>query len=373
MRRQLTPEASCEVSVMALPSSTLVKLCHCLRGKAPNDSDWMAVLELANNTLTTPFLIDLVERADQSVPEDVKAFVRNIYRRNALRNDRLKAQLEEAVAALNARDVIPVLLKGSAILATAAPERRATRIMADLDILVDPEQAETALQVLADLDYQSHFRAPPESKKQYSDLKRARDVGMIDLHQEAPGPGYFYRPSGKLLSHCRPIPVGSGTAYLPTTTFQAFMLIIHDQFQDDDYWVGEVDVRHLLELRDLASAAEGIDWSRMISFAPNCLARNAIAKQLVALSELLGVDVPVDLRKGFVARLQFRRLLLQSRFPLLRWPLLSVALFDYRNYRRELGAEYQTDTRRNATLTLPRAHTLRHLVGLVGNHRIGKV
>ena len=97
----------------------------------------MAVLELANNTLTTPFLIDLVERADQSVPEDVKAFVRNIYRRNGLRNDRLKAQLEEAVTALNERDVIPVLLKGSAILATAAPERRATRIMADLDILVD--------------------------------------------------------------------------------------------------------------------------------------------------------------------------------------------------------------------------------------------
>ena len=333
----------------------------------------MAVLELANNTLTTPFLIDLVERPGQSVPEDVKAFVRDIYRRNALRNDRLKAQLEEAVAALNARDVIPVLLKGSAILATAASERRATRIMADLDLLVDPEQAETALQVLADLDYQSHFRAPPGSQKQYSDLKRARDVGMIDLHQEAPGPGYFYRPSGKLLAHCMPISVGSGTAYLPTTTFQAFMLIIHDQFQDDDYWVGEVDVRHLMELRDLANSEEGIDWSSLMSFAPSCLARNAIAKQLLALSELLGVDVPAELRKGFVPWLQFRRLLLQSRFPIARWPLLSVALVDYRNYRRELGADYQTDARRNATLTLPRADTLRHLFGLVGSHRIGKV
>lgn len=358
---------------MAFPSSALVKLCHCLEGKAPNDSDWMAVLELANNTLTTPFLIDLVERPGQSVPEDVKAFVREIYRRNALRNERLKAQLEEAVAALNARDVIPVLLKGSAILATAPPERRATRIMADLDILVDPAQADTALRVLADLGYQTHFRAEPGRKKQYSDLKRASDVGMIDLHQEAPGPRYFYLPSGELLSHCKPIPVGSGTAYLPATTLQAFMLIIHDQFQDDDYWVGKVDVRHLVELRDLVRSAEGIDWSRLMSFAPSRLARNAVAKQLLALSELLGVDVPAELRKGFVPRLQFRRLLLQSRFPLARWPLLTVALIDYRNYRRELGAAYQTDARRNAMLTLPRAHTLRHLAGLVGNHRIGKV
>ena len=143
----------------------------------------------------------------------------------------MRTQLEEAVAALNEREVIPVLLKGAAILATAAPERRATRIMVDLDILVDPDQVETALQALAELDYQSHFRTPPDSRKQYTDLKRARDVGMIDLHQGAPGPDYFYRPSGKLLDHCTPVSVGRGTAYLPTPTFQAFMLIIHDQFQ----------------------------------------------------------------------------------------------------------------------------------------------
>ena len=72
---------------MALPSSTLVNLCQCLGGKAPSDLDWLAVLKLANNTLTTPFLIGLVDRSDPSVPEDVRVFVREIYRRNALRNE----------------------------------------------------------------------------------------------------------------------------------------------------------------------------------------------------------------------------------------------------------------------------------------------
>ena len=115
----------------------------------------MAVLELANNTLTTPFLIDLIDQAEQSVPEDVEAFVRDIYRRNALRNDRLKAQLEEAVAALNARDVIPVLLKGSAILATAAPNAEQPELWLISTYWSTPEQVETALQALADLDYQS--------------------------------------------------------------------------------------------------------------------------------------------------------------------------------------------------------------------------
>jgi hypothetical protein len=335
--------------------------------------DWLAVLELANNTLTTPHLIGLVNQSDQSMPDDVRVFVREIYRRNAIRNELLRAQLEEAVSALNERDVIPVLLKGAAILATAVPERRATRIMADLDILVDPDQVETALQALADLDYQSHFRTPSDSRKQYTDLKRARDVGMIDLHQTAPGPDYFYRASGKLLDHCAPASVGRGTAFLPSPTFQAFMLIIHDQFQDHDYWVGEVDARHLVELRDLANASEGIDWNRLIAFASSRLARNAIEKQLVALAELFEVEVPVDLRRRFIPRLQFRRLLLQSRFPLARWPLLSVALLDYGNYRRGLGTEYQTDTQKKRTFTLPKADTLRHILGIAGNHRIGKV
>ena len=358
---------------MAFPSRNLVNLCRCLSGKAPDAPDWMAVLELANNTLTTPLLIDLVEQPNPLVPQDVKVFIREVYRRNALRNDRLRAQLEEAVAALNERNVMPVLLKGSAILATAVPERRATRIMSDLDILVDPDQAEMASRALADLDYQCHFRAPPESRKQYSDLKRAHDVGMIDLHQAAPGPDYFYLASGKLLAHCAPISVGRGTAYLPTPTFQAFMLIIHDQFQDDDYWIGEIDVRHLVELRDLAASAEGIDWNRLTTFASSRLARNAVAKQLIALEELFGVVVPAELRKGLIPRLQFKRLLLQSRFPVVRWPLLSIALLDYGNYRRELGADYQSDARRNKTLALPRADTLRHLFGLVRSRRIGKV
>ena len=208
-----------------------------------------------------------------------------------------------------------MLLKGSAILATAAPERRATRIMADLDILVDPDQVETALQALADLDYQSDFRTPPERRKQYADLKRARDVGMIDLHQEAPGPDYFYRSSGKLLAHCTPISVGRGTAYLPTATFQAFMLIIHDQFQDRDYWVGEIDVRHMVELRDLASSPEGIDWNRMMSFATSPLARNAIEKQLVALAKLFAVDVPLELRQAIHSTASVQKAIAAVPFP----------------------------------------------------------
>jgi hypothetical protein len=358
---------------MARHSRSLVALCQCLGGKKPRDPDWLSLLGLANETLTTPFLIDLVDQSNPSVPEDVRAFVQEVYRRNTLRNQRLCSQLEEAVSALNERDVIPVLLKGAANLVTAAPERRPTRVMADLDIVVEPDQMELALQTLAGLGYQLHFQAPADSKKQYADLKRAQDVGMIDLHQTAPGPAYFYRVSGKLLDHCRIAPVGRGAAYIPTPTYQAYMLMIHDQFQDYGYWIGEIDVRHLIELRDLARSSEGIDWDRMISFAPNELVRNAIESQLVALAELFDVDIPADLRGRFIPRLQFKRLLLQARFPLARWPLLAVCLLDYGKYRRGPGAEDQTPGRSARTFSLPKSDTLRFILGIVADHRTGKV
>src|SRR5262252_2982960 len=103
-------------------SPALVDLCKCLRGLPPSDVDWMSVIGLANQTLTTPALIDLVDQHASVMPDDVCAYIRNIYRRNGVRNDRLAMQLEEAVVAMNGRGVTPVLLKGAATLAAAPSE-----------------------------------------------------------------------------------------------------------------------------------------------------------------------------------------------------------------------------------------------------------
>lgn len=358
---------------MASHSAALTSLCACLRGAVPARVDWVSLIGLANETLTTPALIDLVGQVERRIPEDVCAYVRDIYQRNMARNDRLAAQFEEAVVAINACGVTPVLLKGAATLATAPDARRGTRLMADLDILVAPDQVEAALGALAGIDYQMHFETAPENEKWFAELKRPHDVGMIDLHRSAPGPAYFYRPAGQILNHCRPLSVGRGSAYVPTATHQALTLIIHDQFQDYDYWLGGIDVRHLVELRELANSPEGIDWDQLVSFAPSDLARNAVETQLVALSELLGVDVPIRLRSRLIPRLQFRRRLIQARFPVTRWPLLITALLDYGNYRRGPGAEYRTGRRvLGRSWAVPKFSTLRFILSLANNHRIGK-
>jgi hypothetical protein len=338
------------------------------------DVDWMSVIGLANQTLTTPALIDLVDRHASAMPDDVCAYIRNIYQRNGVRNDRLAIQLEEAVVAMNGHGVTPVLLKGAATLAAAPSERRGIRLMADLDIMVMPDETETAVAALTAIGYEIHEQARSGSQSWYVDLKRPWDVGTIDLQRSAPGPAYLYRGYEDALEHCVPRPLGRGRVYLPVPTFQALILIIHDQFQDYGYWIGDIDLRHLVELRDLNNSVEGIDWEQVTSQVSSKLMRNAVETQLVTLAELLGVDVPRSLRSRLIPRLQFVRRLTQAHFPITRWPLMAMAILDYRSYRKETSAGHPlTCTRHRGSWSMPRATTLQFLLGRAAAVRAGKV
>ncbi|UQR61067.1 nucleotidyltransferase family protein [Bradyrhizobium sp. C-145] len=324
--------------------------------------------------MTTPALIDFVDQFASELPEDVCTYVRQIYRRNVLRNDRLVAQLEEAVVAMNGHGVTPILLKGAATLATSPSERRGVRLMCDLDIMVMPEETERAVAALGAIGYGIHHQAPPESERWHVDLNRSRDVGTIDLQQAAPGPAYLYHGSGHALNHCVPALLGRGNVYIPTPTYQALMLIIHDQFQDYGYWLGELDLRHLVELRDLNNSVEGLDWKELASHVSGELMKNAVETQLLALAALLGVEVPHSMRSRLIPRLQFMRQLMQARFPATRVPFLAMTVLDLRNYRREAVTRYtQTSVRRPGLWSMPRADTLQFLLRAATAVRVGKV
>ena len=350
---------------------SLNQLCECFRGCLPEHADWMSLLGLANQTLTTPALMEFADRFKAQIPEDVHLYIREMFERNVARNDRLATQLSEAVVAINNRGVTPILLKGAAMLASTSSSHWASKLMSDLDVMVLPDQIEATMSGLSSVGYCVHTQ-PRRVGKWYVDLKRPGDVGMVDLHQELPGPPFFYSPSSSINQHLRVMQVGQGKAYIPSTTYQTLILTIHDQFQDYDYWTGNMDVRHLIELRDLAASPEGIDWEALTALTPSKLARNALETQLVSLFCLLGVDVPIRMRSRFVPRLQHRRRLAQARFPLLRQALLPIAFLDYPNYRNELGKSDEGDTTGAMKLT-PKADTLRFLLSLSRKQRVSKV
>lgn len=346
-------------------------LCDCLRGSPPDDVDWMSVIDLANQTLTTPALKDAVEHFPKKVPQDAARYINEMFERNLARNDRLSAQLSEALAALNNRKIMPILVKGAAMLMTLPRARMARRLVSDLDILVLPGDAKRAFDCLADLGYRAYFQTPDDAAKWYADLERPGDAGMIDLQRGLPGHDLFYSAAGDPRQHCVLRSWNGQAAYIPSPTYHALMLILHDQFQDADYWVGKIDLRHLLDLREIAGSAGGIDWTLLASFASGKLARNAIETQAVALFALLGVEVPAGMRSRYVPRIQHWRRMLQIRWPALRPALLTTALLDYRNYRAEFAP--RGDTSRARPRMLPRLDTARFMLDLVRARSPGKI
>jgi hypothetical protein len=335
----------------------------------PKNIDWLSLIGLANDTLTTPALMTIVRRFDNEIPPDVKDYVREVFVRTQERNQRLSAQLSEALIALNAIGVRPVLFKGAARLATADRAVNVVRLISDLDLMISSEEAEAALDALFALGYRIFLEAPKNT-----DLQRDGDVGMIDLHQGLPGHPYFYRSVGNIRQHCTLTMTGLGTAYLPLPAYQALILIVHDQFQDSDYWTGNIDLRHLLDLCELANSPEGIDWKLLSALSSSRLYRNALETQLIALHSLFHVDVPRELLTRFIPRLQFRRRLVQARLPFLRVALFAANLLDYTNYRAEVGAEERIrKTSKPQRWSFPKMNHLRSLLDLSAEKRPGKV
>jgi hypothetical protein len=334
----------------------------------------MSLLGLANQTLTTPALKDCADRFKDQIPHDVYLYISEMFERNVERNDRLAAQLAEAVTAINDRGVIPILLKGTAMLASAARPHRGSRILSDLDIMVLPDQIEVTVKALRAIGYCVHFQSPPDAGTWHADLKRPSDVGMVDLQRELPGPAFFYRSLDDITRHCQLAQVGRGSGLIPSATYQALVLVIHDEFQDTGYWIGNIDLRHLIDLRNLAISPQGIDWRMLASLAPDKLARNALETELVTLSLLLGVDVPARLRTRYVPRLQHWRRMAQAGRPFLRQALLPIAVLDYRNHREGPGAwDRQATTFGDRKWRLPKRDNLRFLLAASRAQHAGKI
>src|SRR4051812_43313834 len=119
------------------PLSGVEALAACLRGRPPQPLDWNEIIREANEHLVSPALGDALARQDLvRVPDDLGAYLRLIHDRNLERNTRLRAQALEAVAALNAIGIEPVLLKGVCVLLTEPNERRGLRMISDIDLQV---------------------------------------------------------------------------------------------------------------------------------------------------------------------------------------------------------------------------------------------
>ncbi|HKY83157.1 MAG TPA: nucleotidyltransferase family protein [Sphingobium sp.] len=292
-----------------------------LRGDMPAAPDWTGVIALANKALCSPALAArLIESGQFSLlPTDVRTFLKDIHRRNKERNRRLLAQLDEAAAILNAIDVRPILLKGTAWLAAAEPTRRAARLLADIDLMVAPQHFFAVIDQLARIGYTLDHQALRTDVPVV--LSRAQDAATIDLHSEYGSSGTVFYDHHRLTAGGTTVDLPGSRVNLPSSVDSIAILLLHDQLKGRDYLRGRIDLRHLLDIQDFAESFGDEEWRELDRLFANPYARDAMRTQLLTARNLLGIDIPGWLVRGMRARIQYGRRLFQ-----LRWPQTAAAL-----------------------------------------------
>ena len=289
--------------------ANLRALCRCLNGEIPHNPNWVAIVSLANRTLTTPSLANRL-LGDDRLPADLAKFLQAIKARSLLRNQAMFAQLTEAVDALASRGVKPILVRGASFIALGG-KAYDNRVFGDLDLLVPVERADEAFESLEAIGYRRF--GPSASRRDGQKLCRETDAGGIDLRcmLRLPQPGLNF---ADLVPECREITMGNGSVWLPSPTIQALAFIMHDQLQEKDYWRGLIDLRHLYDLKLVLETQGGMEWGKLIGLFPAGHARRALHTQLLTLDELFDVPIPLASRRSMAARIQLSRRLVQMRF-----------------------------------------------------------
>lgn len=300
----------------------------CLRGQIPAHADWPRIIALANKTLCSPAVSSRLGEAGRfpELPSDVETFFSEMERRNGERNNRLMAQLAEAATVMNAANVSPILLKGTAWLAHAPPERRAARMLADIDLMVPADRFLSMIDQLCGIGY--HLETSDLQPGMAAVLSRPQDAATIDLHSEYGSVNTLFYRFDDLVRQADALEFSGGIILLPSPVACTAILLLHDQLKGRDYLRGRIDLRHLLDIQSFARDFEGADWEALNQLFRSGYARNAMRTQLLTARKLLRMPVPREVTRGMRARIQYLRRLVQLRWPGMAPLLTFLSLLD---------------------------------------------
>jgi Uncharacterised nucleotidyltransferase len=137
------------------------------------------ILALRQRSLLLP-----VPRAAEARDKHITSKLNSMYDQHLARQADLRDQLVTIIAAFNRRQITPLLIKGACHL-TATEGWQLARGMRDLDLVVKPDQAGDAFNVLKQLGYQQAEALDYSSYHHLAPMLLRDRHGAVELHTEA--------------------------------------------------------------------------------------------------------------------------------------------------------------------------------------------
>jgi hypothetical protein len=263
--------------------------------------DWTRFIGMASESLTAPALLTAARRnrLDDVLPAEVADYLDGMAALNRLRNERIRAEIEEIAAVFGSVGVAPVLIKGAAHLMAGLYADPGSRVMADIDLMVPHARLADCVDalkrqgfaILFDNGFPAHHHFPP--------LGRTGDIVSLELHLEALDAPYgALLPSAEVLASSAPMPQEPRLA-LPSPQTQVMIAIAHAQLANHGYLYGKFALRDLIDTARLCCRHAGaIDWASMAERFAEHGAGTALACHLLAANELLALPLPPEVAIG---------------------------------------------------------------------------
>ena len=306
------------------------------RALCPAEPSWDAALALAADTHVATALSGAIDRRRLRVPPGIAEELRRHQLLNTVRNVRFRECLSEAVLALNAAGIEPLLFKGALELAASAASVLSDRWMDDLDLLVQPEQMAAAGQALQTIGYGPEpgraFMHPHELP-----YTRHGAPGPIELHSALGSrPLAFVLPAAEAWEASSELGVGSGRGRALTPTHRVLHNVLHSTVQDLNHAVGGLPLRQLVILSRLASDYEdALDWPWIHSRMQEHGLSRQLRDHLWLTHRLAGMALPAVPRpRGRVIGREIHEARVLANFAL-GWPADA-----HRNLRFAFGRAY---------------------------------
>jgi hypothetical protein len=268
-----------------------------LGGEPPplrRNRNWELLIEVSSFHFVTPSLAGCLQ--DEPVPHEVREYMDALLALNGRRNALQLEALSRIVAALNAIDIEPVLLKGCARLVQGDYPQPNMRFLGDLDVLVPTNRTQDAYAALT----ANGFSEEPG----YLIAPDCHHLPVLHDHQSGAGVeihgGLSMGPGAQVLSTSwfyggsRPFRLQDDLhVRLPDATRSVCHNVVHHQLHHSGYAKRTIELRQLLDVALIRRRHEGaIDWDEL----DHLFCRHGFGKVLATYlqfgEELLGQKAP---------------------------------------------------------------------------------
>lgn len=257
----------------------------------------------------------VASRYANSAAKADRAVLATRHEANRRRNRALRQVLLELGAAADRGSFGFVALKGSAWLLEDESGCASWREMADLDVLVDPRQFDSAPRLLQEMGYRRASAAKRfEVNFHHAPYQHPTLPLTVEVHRHLGWRHHLLPPELPLRAA---LPFAPGLSLAPAW-MRFFHAVVHWQVQDHGGSRGTLPLRELVEVARFLARSD-VDWAAFSTHAARVEATPACETAIAGANALLNAPVPPQLVPGSAARRWVTRSLARRDSPLRTW------------------------------------------------------